>query len=335
MDFIDDFIEEYKNNPCLWKADCTNFKNRSKRQEAYLKLIEVAAKHGEHYNIERTKQKINNLRCAFRQQLKKFIEAKNKGEKDETYCPKRRYFESLMFLKDEENIERKPKRCDAIGSSSNTGEIDSGILEQDFIADGVSEEQLIKIKRSTINSSDHNLEVEHGSKSISQNDLMEDQAIEESFNEYSDDVYNKMNGLIHTEKNSKQQKLFECEKESSFLQQTANGRKRSPSTSSQLSKDIEPVNKKAFRLEADTIDLERLLSLTCKSHTNVEDHYTSLGNVIAHKLRTMDNTQAIYAEKIITDVLFHGQLKLLSISSINQFINVNYSDLCEAVRCNK
>ena len=99
MDFIDEFIEEYKKNSCLWKADSIHFKNRAKRQEAYTKLISVAAKHGEHYNVERTKQKINNLRCAFRHQLKKYTELQSKTENDEQYCPKRKYFESLMFLR--------------------------------------------------------------------------------------------------------------------------------------------------------------------------------------------------------------------------------------------
>lgn len=101
-EFIDEFILEYKNQPCLWQGKSEHFKNRKKRQEAYLKLIEVANRHGEHYNIEKTKQKINNLRCAFRVQLKKYTEIKNNKGKEEPYCPKRRYFESLLFLMDEE-----------------------------------------------------------------------------------------------------------------------------------------------------------------------------------------------------------------------------------------
>ncbi|XP_055838057.1 uncharacterized protein LOC129906349 [Episyrphus balteatus] len=115
-DFIDDFIEEYKNQPCLWKANSTNYKNRARRQEAYMKLIEVASKHGELYNIERTKQKINNLRCAFRHQLKKYTECKNnnKSGKEESYCPKRRYFESLMFLMEEEKPANRIKLAEKL-----------------------------------------------------------------------------------------------------------------------------------------------------------------------------------------------------------------------------
>lgn len=114
-DFIDDFIEEYKNQPCLWKANCSNYKNRTRRQEAYMKLIEVASKHGELYNIERTKQKINNLRCAFRHQLKKYTECKNnKSGKEEAYCPKRRYFESLMFLMEEEKPANRIKLAEKL-----------------------------------------------------------------------------------------------------------------------------------------------------------------------------------------------------------------------------
>ncbi|XP_055379976.1 uncharacterized protein LOC129611072 [Condylostylus longicornis] len=108
-DFIDDFIQEYKRQPSLWQTGHPDFKNRKKRQEAYMKLIEVANKHNEAYNIERTKQKINNLRCAFRVQLKKYNEVKknSKDGKEETYCPKRKYFESLMFLLNEETSAAK------------------------------------------------------------------------------------------------------------------------------------------------------------------------------------------------------------------------------------
>ncbi|CAD7013008.1 uncharacterized protein LOC101456662 [Ceratitis capitata] len=333
MDFIDDFIEEYKNNPCLWKADCTNFKNRTKRQEAYLKLIEVAAKHGEHYNIERTKQKINNLRCAFRQQLKKIIESKNKGEKDEPYCPKRRYFESLMFLKDEENLERKTKRYGVIGPS-NAEDIETSTLEQDCMTEGLIETNLVKNKLAQNICPADGTETDQASKSIHQNEILEEQAIEESFTEYSDDVYNKINDLIPQESNSKDQKLYEIEKETSFIVESSSSRKRSSSTSSLLSKEAEPTSKK-IKMEASSLDLAKILSVSCKSHNNIEDHYTYLGKIIAHKLRTMDTSQAIYAEKIITDVLFHGQMKMLSVASINQFLNVNFSDICESVRCNK
>ncbi|XP_014090331.1 uncharacterized protein [Bactrocera oleae] len=335
MDFIDDFIEEYKKNPCLWKADCTNFKNRTKRQEAYLKLIEVAAKHGEHYNIERTKQKINNLRCAFRQQLKKIVESKNKGEKDEPYCPKRRYFESLMFLKDEENLERKTKRCGVIGPS-NGEEIETSTIEQDCIVEGIMESHVVRNKLTQNICSSDSTEVDQTTKQLTQNEILEEQTIEETFTEYSDDVYNKINDLMPPERGLKDQKSYESEKETCFLPESNNSRKRSSSTSSQLSKEIEPANKRMYKLETSSIDLEKILSLACKSHnSNIDDHFSNFGKVIAHKLRTMDNSQAIYAEKIITDVLFHGQMKMLTVSSIKQFLNLNFSDLCESVRCNK
>lgn len=335
MDFIDDFIEEYRKNPCLWKADCTNFKNRTKRQEAYLKLIEVAAKHGEHYNIERTKQKINNLRCAFRQQLKKIVESKNKGEKDEPYCPKRRYFESLMFLKDEENLERKTKRCGITGPS-NGDEIETSTLEQDCIVEGIMESNVVRNKLTQNICSPDSAEADQTTKPLSQNEILEEQTLEESFTEYSDDVYNKINDLMPPERGLKEPKPYESEKEASFLPESNNSRKRSSSASSQLSKEIGPANKRIYKLEASSIDLEKILSLACKSHnSNIDDHFANLGKVIAHKLRTMDNSQAIYAEKIITDVLFHGQMKMLTVSSIKQFLNVNFSDLCESIRCNK
>lgn len=347
MDFIDDFIEEYKSNPCLWKADSVDFRNRSRRQEAYMKLISVATKHGEHYNVERTKQKINNLRCAFRHQLRKYNEVKKKGEKYEPYCPKRRYFESLMFLKDEEIPEKKVKRTDNLPAQqiADNTVVQPEVFEEYSDAESLSKPAKNDNKLSPSNSANEfcanlfeevdgepiisiqavnsNNQIIRTNTSIKEVDLIlpTDSIICDRRKSI-----NLSNTNTVAEKINSSEQMTECNRDkqvSSRHKYIKTNRKRSLSGSSQLSDDNE-VSSGKCRADISNIDFERLFSLALKNSNNqMDDHFTNFGKIIAHKLRTMENTQAIYAEKIIADVLYQGQMKMLSTLSITQFLSVD------------
>ncbi|XP_064543525.1 uncharacterized protein LOC135432015 [Drosophila montana] len=347
MDFIDDFIEEYKNNPCLWKADSADFRNRTKRQEAYIKLIAVATKHGELYNVERTKQKINNLRCAFRHQLRKYNEVKKKGEKYEPYCPKRRYFESLMFLKDEEIPEKKLKREDThtlpIQHTIDTTIVQPEACEEYSDAESLSKQSKNENKLSPSNSTSANdfcanlfdeAEVDpivsiqnvnsNNKASIKEVEVIlppENHNMSERRKSFNTSIANssndKINSTVHAAESNRDKRVITRHK---YIK---NSRKRSSSVSSQVSCENEMQSGKC-RADISNIDLDRLLSLALKNSDNqLDDHFTNFGKIIAHKLRSMENAQAIYAEKIIADVLYQGQMKLLSALSITQFLGVD------------
>lgn len=444
MDFIDDFIQEYKNSPCLWKADSANYKNRGKRQEAYMRLIEVASKHGEHYNVERTKQKINNLRCAFRHQLKKYNELKSKGEKEEPYCPKRKYFESLMFLKDEEardkrlkidhhqnhNIDTLQQHCvttavvqqqqhikrdgrltaeqdpattstslssgtveilEAIETRSGRMSVNGGAgsvggnvvetlhmpnnlfndickeihkdngeteTEEDLsaldergagsseIGNGTSGTTLILEKD---NSNTVNISVISSDKglSLSSHDLEEITGLTTASTPTRKDHHQQQTQQLYIMDTSPT-----LPSASTILTNTLmtpktlsisglKMRKRSSSFSSQHSIEMEDntnpitmvpasgtgmlLNKPAKSSSSEVcLDLDHLITLACKSipnkvaATNSNDHYNAFGDIVAHKLRTMDPKQSLYAEKIISDVLYLGQMKCLTAASIER-----------------
>lgn len=349
MDFIDDFIEEYKSNPCLWKADSVDFRNRSRRQEAYMKLISVATKHGELYNVERTKQKINNLRCAFRHQLRKYNEVKKKGEKYEPYCPKRRYFESLMFLKDEEIPEKKVKRTDNQPSSQQI--TDNTVVQPEVFEEYSDAESLSKPAKNDNKLSPSNSANEFCANLFEEVDvdpIISIQAVNtinqaprtNSTIKEVDIILPTDNSIICgrrksinssntnsvTEKINSTEPITDCNREkqvNSRHKYIKNNRKRSLSGSSQLSEDNEVPSGKC-RADISNIDFERLFSLALKNANNqMDDHFTHFGKIIAHKLRSMENTQAIYAEKIIGDVLYQGQMKMLSSLSITQFLSVD------------
>ncbi|XP_016928729.3 uncharacterized protein [Drosophila suzukii] len=361
MDFIDDFIEEYKCNPCLWKADSADFRNRSRRQEAYAKLIEVATKHGEMYNVERTKQKINNLRCAFRHQLRKYNEVKKKGEKYEPYCPKRRYFESLMFLKDEEipgdkKCKREqsgcldssvqlaqPENCDEFSDaeslpkppkaqSTDPNKLSPNSSANEFCANifeeaAVAADPVISIK--TVNANNH-----AGGATIKEVEIVvpaNNRLLSARRKSVPDSITIKSPPGGDSESPPCKRIVAQSQSQQKLNNNQSHGqkpnhiitRKRSSSVSSQISEDNEPPAGK-FRADISTIDFERLFSLALKSaDSQLDDHFSNFGKIIAHKLRSMDGTQAIYAEKIIADVLYQGQMKMLSTLSIHQFLGVD------------
>ncbi|XP_017146847.1 uncharacterized protein LOC108158748 [Drosophila miranda] len=345
MDFIDDFIEEYKVNPCLWKADSVDFRNRSKRQEAYMKLIEVATKHGEIYNVERTKQKINNLRCAFRHQLRKCNEIKKKGEKFEPYCPKRRYFESLMFLKDEEIPDKKTKRHDNPPLQQQYSESTVTLIPAENCEELSDAESLPKPQKADNQKlSPKNCATEYlfedASAACTADPIISIQTVNANNNHPSGATIKEVE-IVMTSSDSRviserRKSLPDIPKQidseqarpvQAAIQQKPNkiSRKRSSSLSSQVSDDNEVVVPAAkFRADISTIDFERLFSLALKSADHqLDDHFSNFGKIIAHKLRSMESTQAIYAEKIIADVLYQGQMKMLSTLSIHQFLGVD------------
>ncbi|XP_034480056.1 striatin homolog [Drosophila innubila] len=359
MDFIDDFIEEYKSNPCLWKADSVDFRNRTRRQEAYMRLIAVATRHGELYNVERTKQKINNLRCAFRHQLRKYNEVKKKGEKYEPYCPKRRYFESLMFLKDEEIPEKKSKQTDNLPLQQNT---DNTVVQQEAYEEFSDAESLPKqmknndnnklspstsanefcanlfeevevdpiISIQSVNSSSNNNnqnQTSSGSTTIKDTDgilpTSDNSTISDRRKSVNTSITSTLNDKVS---NSTADHISELNRDKQITTRhkyIKSNRKRSLSGSSQLSDTEAPPTGKC-RAGISNIDFERLFQLAFKNADNqLDDHFTNFGKIIAHKLRSMDNAQAIYAEKIIADVLYQGQMKMLSTLSITQFLSVD------------
>ncbi|XP_034111702.1 uncharacterized protein LOC117572735 [Drosophila albomicans] len=364
MDFIDDFIEEYKSNPCLWKADSVDFRNRTRRQEAYMRLIAVATKHGELYNVERTKQKINNLRCAFRHQLRKYNEVKKKGEKYEPYCPKRRYFESLMFLKDEEIPEKKSKQTDNNLPLQQQSTDNNVMVQQETYEEFSDAESLPKQQMKNNDTHTHNSKLSPSTsanefcanlfeevevdpiisiQTVNSNNNQTNQSatikevdvILPADNSSSSIICDRRKSVNTSTNNAANEKLnlveqqntvdVNREKQLSTTRQKyiKTNRKRSLSGSSQLSDTDAPMGK-CRAAGISNIDFERLFQLAFKNADNqLDDHFTNFGKIIAHKLRSMDNAQAIYAEKIIADVLYQGQMKMLSTLSITQFLSVD------------
>ncbi|KAL1448220.1 hypothetical protein WDU94_000601 [Cyamophila willieti] len=100
---LEEFIELYKNEPCLWKVSSKDYHNKIKRAEAFNKLVLKLKEIDPAADKEAALKKINNLRTTFRKEYKKVIKSMKSGAgRDEIYVPKLGYYNLLLFIRDEE-----------------------------------------------------------------------------------------------------------------------------------------------------------------------------------------------------------------------------------------
>jgi len=105
-EFTVDFIELYRNYPCLWRiksSEYTEYSGRNKRNNAYENLCSKLKEIDETATKETVVKKVDSLRSNFRKKLKKIEGSKRSGAGTENvYIPKLWYFEKLQFLLDQE-----------------------------------------------------------------------------------------------------------------------------------------------------------------------------------------------------------------------------------------
>lgn len=122
-DFMKDFIDLYRKHKCLWKIKDAAYANRSLRMKAYEELLELYKAVDNEATVEMVKQKINNMRSAFRKELKKVKMSKRTGTSaDEIYTPSLWYYDSLLFTADNEESRETLSTCVDIQDESEKGE---------------------------------------------------------------------------------------------------------------------------------------------------------------------------------------------------------------------
>ena len=96
--FITDFIDLYRKHKCLWKIKDAAYANRALRTKAYEELLELYKTIDDEATVETVKHKINNLRSAFRKELKKVAASKRSGTSaDDIYTLSLWYFDKFII----------------------------------------------------------------------------------------------------------------------------------------------------------------------------------------------------------------------------------------------
>lgn len=95
------FIRLYKNLPELWNVKHEHYKNKNIRAAAYKRLRVEYQNIDENSTVETVKNRIRNMRIAYKRELRKKISNERNGAGVEfMYEPNLWYFNELDFLKE-------------------------------------------------------------------------------------------------------------------------------------------------------------------------------------------------------------------------------------------
>ncbi|KAK5644786.1 hypothetical protein RI129_006086 [Pyrocoelia pectoralis] len=70
-EILEDFIEIYRSEPCLWNIKAKDYHNKIKKENAYRRLIEKLKEIDGNCNKDKVVKKINSLRTNHRKEKKK------------------------------------------------------------------------------------------------------------------------------------------------------------------------------------------------------------------------------------------------------------------------
>ncbi|KAK9887234.1 hypothetical protein WA026_021077 [Henosepilachna vigintioctopunctata] len=101
------------------------FKDRNKKKNAWLKLLEIYQRIEPNANVGSLKKKVGNIKTYYRRELKKVEQSVRSGRgADDEYVPNLRYFELLEFLRSQEIEIPGVSTVDLVGEESQVEEED-------------------------------------------------------------------------------------------------------------------------------------------------------------------------------------------------------------------
>lgn len=125
-EFLQRFIESYRQMPCLWKVKSKEYSDRNKKHEALSKLSELCKEVCPNPNIQYVRNKISNLRTVFKKELNKVRASQKSGAGTaDVYVPRLWYYESLSFLT--EQVDARASLCTLTDPSPTSADSPSDI----------------------------------------------------------------------------------------------------------------------------------------------------------------------------------------------------------------
>ncbi|PIO28225.1 hypothetical protein AB205_0150000 [Aquarana catesbeiana] len=89
LDFLPDFIERYRELPCLWQVQCRDYSNKLKRKAVLQKLLELVKPVYPTADITYLKAKNGSLRSTYNRECKKVQDSmRSRASADDVYVPR-------------------------------------------------------------------------------------------------------------------------------------------------------------------------------------------------------------------------------------------------------
>ncbi|XP_045462488.1 uncharacterized protein LOC123672444 isoform X1 [Harmonia axyridis] len=101
-EFLYEFIDLYKQFPCLWQVKNRDYSDRHKKNAAYKKMIKKVREVDKKATREKVIKKINTIRGCFRREHNKVLSSLKSGSgTDNVYQPNLWYYKLLLFVLEE------------------------------------------------------------------------------------------------------------------------------------------------------------------------------------------------------------------------------------------
>ena len=121
MQCLEEFINIYQSEFCLWKIKSKEYHDQPKKEAAYSRLLEKLKEIDSSATKSSVVKNINNLRSSYRKEFKKVKDSMKSGTgADEVYEPKLWYYKLLSFLDDQDIPQNSRSNVDSDDDKSGT-----------------------------------------------------------------------------------------------------------------------------------------------------------------------------------------------------------------------
>ncbi|XP_017486231.1 PREDICTED: myb-like protein Q [Rhagoletis zephyria] len=343
--WLGEFIELYQQEECLWHPKHPDYSNHSIRNKAYDRLVEKLKEVEPNPDRAMVVRKINSLRSAFRREFRKSSSKNN-------YETRLWYYDKLLFIA-EQNPKRlaalrdakTPKRSLAISFDVD----DSMEFEEEPVVETITaspveslnHSQPAEMKTVTVTSGEcvivkdedqlqhqhqHQHHHQHQHAHQHPHELQQHHSAEQHLQhatatpqpQHATEV--KVLEITSLDTNSQreiQQAVSSLEQHQQQMQHQLQQQQHQQQPSQTSSAQITQIHQQVPTIQIAREHLQPLFgnSYTTTATHRQEDEYDAIGMNVASKLRVMNPTQRIIAEKLISDVLFNGQLDNLNVNS--------------------
>ncbi|RZC27646.1 uncharacterized protein BDFB_006597 [Asbolus verrucosus] len=279
--FMREFIALYKQHPVLWQQKHPQYRNRSERTEAYEVLVKKCQQYYPEADEDFVRMKIDSMRSTFRKERRKVLNSKeNSKNPEDVYKPSLWYYELLLFTAGEE--------------AENESNTNSGTEKDEMstVCNNPEDGNLVKIP---FWSREHSALLISFYKnypslySTSHPQYRNKRKRNEAVKKITDKLMAVTGKYFHSEDRRKS--------------------RRKNSSSEESDDDLEIKKESDSSLSSESAQLEEKQSVVD------DDIYDTIAKNVAHKLRDMTKEQRTIAEKIVKDVMYHGQMENLTVHS--------------------
>lgn len=97
--FLTDFIEAYREFPCLWKVKSDEYRDRNKRDEALNNLLLLTRDTIPTADLSFVKSRIESVKQSFRREFRKVkLSMKSGAAEENVYKPRLWYYDLISFI---------------------------------------------------------------------------------------------------------------------------------------------------------------------------------------------------------------------------------------------